>query len=456
MTLFPKFPFYLASPYYEENILKYMDPKILRSKIDIENNDGLSKLPIGDTIDNKEIQSIRDKCMLELESYGVSIDQPPNDSIRHELDYRFTVSLYKNLQNYLEPSMASDTEMWMFFNLRVFPDLVIYRWRKKSGQNYSINPEHFFKLTRNYCGTLWWRAHFFRDELNPNDQWWLLRQLSEDNLVSITERTNLRGYSKLPLVLGKKMIEINKLETPYKFKEILFRRMMVILLARVSCLNLHLLETMQGEVEELVDGAYGLAYEELNPQKGETIKKQSRTIHNVVDPESVIAWLVTQPNTNGTLYLENVAKQYMDILNSTPKKLELSIPLTERSVFSCHSPEELTSFWDNFKTAPNYQTVNSSTSGMFAAGMSCLMRYLQHISKTTPIADIAGKPDVIHLIKSFELKYVDKRNSGGALWVIGGRELTAVMIKLRNSGFRFLLKEGGGKSSDYKDAWWHR
>lgn len=176
----------------------------------------------------------------------------------------------------------------------------------------------------------------------------------------------------------------------------------------------------------------------------------------VVDPETLVAWLVTQPNANGTLYLENVVRQYIYSLRSAPLKLELMIAPNNRNVFACHTVDELTELWGVFKNAPNYKQVNANTSGMFSAGMNCLLRYLQHLSETALSSERTHEPDIIKLVKSLELKYVDKRNSGGALWVIGGRELTSVMKKLSNSGFRFRFKEGGGRSSGYKDAWWYK
>lgn len=103
-----------------------------------------------------------------------------------------------------------------------------------------------------------------------------------------------------------------------------------------------------------------------------------------IDPESVIAWLITQPNANGTLYLENVVRQYMRLLQSAPAKFKTGIELKDRNVFKCHTPEELNSLWNIFKKAPNYKQVNRSTSGMFSAGMGCLLRYLQKREKTTP------------------------------------------------------------------------
>jgi len=64
--------------------------------------------------------------------------------------------------------------------------------------------------------------------------------------------------------------------------------------------------------------------------------------------------------------------------------------------------------------------------------------------------------DVLQLVKNLGLKYVDARDSGGALWVIGGLDLSPAMCKLRDSGFSFAYQPGGWKSSGYKDAWWYK
>jgi len=102
----------------------------------------------------------------------------------------------------------------------------------------------------------------------------------------------------------------------------------------------------------------------------------------LIDPEDVIAWLITQPNANGTLYLENVVRQYMRVLKSAPIKLEIPIGLDDRNVFRCQTARELNVLWDIFKSASNYKQVNRSTSSMFSAGMGCFLRYLQNQSKS--------------------------------------------------------------------------
>lgn len=97
-----------------------------------------------------------------------------------------------------------------------------------------------------------------------------------------------------------------------------------------------------------------------------------------MNPKDVIAWLVTQPNANGTLYLENVARSYIRALRSAPPKLALS--LKNRDVFSCHTVSELDTLWDIFRSASNYKKVNSVTSGSFSAGLAVYRRYLGHLS----------------------------------------------------------------------------
>lgn len=126
--------------------------------------------------------------------------------------------------------------------------------------------------------------------------------------------------------------------------------------------------------------------------KSDNISKHMSDI--AIDPEDVIAWLVTQPNANGTLYLENVARQYMGALRNVPNKLEISSHIVgDRNVFSCRTPEELTTYWDLLKTSPNYKQVNSRSSGMFSAGMGCYLRYLEHL-KNASSQNIASVDEV--------------------------------------------------------------
>ena len=50
----------------------------------------------------------------------------------------------------------------------------------------------------------------------------------------------------------------------------------------------------------------------------QSVVESEHTSNSAIDPEDVIAWLVAQPNANGTLYLENVVRQYMGALRAAP------------------------------------------------------------------------------------------------------------------------------------------
>lgn len=51
-------------------------------------------------------------------------------------------------------------------------------------------------------------------------------------------------------------------------------------------------------------------------------------------------------------------------------------------------------------------------------------------------------------------RIIDKRSRGGALWVVAGESARPLMAELRKAGFRFTYKQGGGRASNGKDAWW--
>jgi hypothetical protein len=106
------------------------------------------------------------------------------------------------------------------------------------------------------------------------------------------------------------------------------------------------------------------------------IEKGKDELLKPIKPDDVFAWLVTQPNANGTLYLDNVARSYISALRSAPPKLALTL---ENSVFYCHTVAELDALWDTFRSASNYKTVNSITSGSLSAGLAVYRRYLEHL-----------------------------------------------------------------------------
>lgn len=63
------------------------------------------------------------------------------------------------------------------------------------------------------------------------------------------------------------------------------------------------------------------------------------------------------------------------------------------------------------------------------------------------------KPDIQVILKEKGIAYIDKREHGGALWIIGGHELDELMAELKELGFKFWFSEKGGRVSKGEAAW---
>ncbi len=93
--------------------------------------------------------------------------------------------------------------------------------------------------------------------------------------------------------------------------------------------------------------------------------------------ERFVSWLVTQKNARGTYYLERVACKYVRYLRTSPRKLDMSLPINERDVFQCNTIERFDILCSAFTSASNYKEINSIGHQTFSAGLSAFRRYLQ-------------------------------------------------------------------------------
>lgn len=62
--------------------------------------------------------------------------------------------------------------------------------------------------------------------------------------------------------------------------------------------------------------------------------------------------------------------------------------------------------------------------------------------------------DVVDLLAQHGVSYVDKRSNGGALWILGGKELSEIVTKCKTIGVKFTFKETGGRATKGKPGWW--
>jgi len=111
---------------------------------------------------------------------------------------------------------------------------------------------------------------------------------------------------------------------------------------------------------------------------------------DVIDPNDFVAWLVTQPNANGTLYLERVARHYVSFLRNTPYKLNVPLSPEECNIFACETIEDFDRIRTIMTNAPNYKEVNNRGHNSFSAGLNCYGRYLMY--RSTGEVPAANKP----------------------------------------------------------------
>ncbi len=61
---------------------------------------------------------------------------------------------------------------------------------------------------------------------------------------------------------------------------------------------------------------------------------------------------------------------------------------------------------------------------------------------------------LLQKIADAKCRIIDKRQNGGALWIVGGKNLSPIMKEFNELGVRFIFKAGGGKATGGKDGWW--
>lgn len=238
MTVFPYLDKHSAIKiFFSQSVLRNCNNiQKITDAIEIGPNGNLSWPAVGERISFDRIREAR--AYLE-KAFPLSntVDQGNQESKR-ELD-RIIMRMAHDYFTDLKAPIAGNIGIWYYFNILVFPDYTMFRWRNFKEGQWKVNQQRFFSSTRNYIGTMWWRQFFFYDESNQNP-YWILEGLEEDDFVAILERVNLRGFPKLPLELGKAIVKLRQEsneETGINTNT-LIRKMILELRVMISCQDL--------------------------------------------------------------------------------------------------------------------------------------------------------------------------------------------------------------------------
>jgi len=201
MLLYPRLPHYAAAVLAKNSATKSLDELYRRSSV--SHSAALYAPTGGSRVDADRLYNLQIKIRSCAKVWGY-----PNQldiSSRQNFDTECAVILHENLA--LAPSEASNIGVWAFMTCIMLPDIV--RWRfpgdqKNTSIDRFIGSSH--GMRRNTFGRLWWRVYLLRYPQNC-DPYFLLKQLTEDEFVQITERPSLVGNPLLARQLGISFLE---------------------------------------------------------------------------------------------------------------------------------------------------------------------------------------------------------------------------------------------------------
>ena len=68
---------------------------------------------------------------------------------------------------------------------------------------------------------------------------------------------------------------------------------------------------------------------------------------------------------------------------------------------------------------------------------------------------LSSSDDALYaLLKEQGIEFIDKRDKGGALWIVGGHEYDSVMEACGKLGYKFYYSEKGGRITKGKPGWY--
>lgn len=163
----------------------------------------------------------------------------------YEIDLLFGLNLYKvlneelNLKN--DKTISSNINFWIYFSMRVIPDILYDRWGSQ--------PNRFYKHNKRIWPlSIWWYIHLSWQN-NEEETYEILKNNSTDTIVQLNERVGV-GYD---INLTKQLMKRLSHE---KEKTQLFRRVMVLNTIYIHTIQPKLFEnSYEGYVEMLFEKA---------------------------------------------------------------------------------------------------------------------------------------------------------------------------------------------------------
>ena len=183
------------------------------------------------------LHSIRQDILDVAKKYGF----PDNARSRTKFDQEAAAILHASMR--ILPADAASNEVWNFMNVRLLPDVVIWRYGSQTDTgSWMVSDERLFHMTRTTFGRLWWRAELFGPEL--------AQKLGEDEAVQLMERPRVSGYRPLSTAI----IERHLASDLRSNRMDLFRSSMKIFRRRLAVFSVFTMDNTQ--IREFVDSVF--------------------------------------------------------------------------------------------------------------------------------------------------------------------------------------------------------
>jgi hypothetical protein len=175
-------------------------------------------------------------------TYGEAEPPPPLTDIAG-FDLELARLLHQHLD--LTPSEAARSGVWCFLGCCLGPELVRWRFPTTPKEPGTTAVDRFQgSRARNLYARMWWRGLLLRDP-DGDDELWLIRELGEDQMVQLAERSIQAGWRPLNVVVGTQFLRFRAEYAGEVKSELLFREAMKRLLRRRSIVRFEALTDAQ-------------------------------------------------------------------------------------------------------------------------------------------------------------------------------------------------------------------
>lgn len=165
-------------------------------------------------------------------------------------DRAVAAALHENMR--ILPADAACNDVWVFINLRLLPDVVVWRYGSWNGNEHSwhVAYDRIFKISRTTFGRLWWRVELLGVEGAQG--------LLEDEAVQLVERPRISGYRPLAIEIAHRHITSTESSQRMELLRDVMKRL-TRQLAVVSVFAMH-----QGQIKELVNDVFVASTEAMS------------------------------------------------------------------------------------------------------------------------------------------------------------------------------------------------